>query len=352
MKGVLRCTAFFFFAKKNQDLFLQDMDCETIIISEGGSFVMKAKRIVIAVIAAILLMGIIPAAADRIPEEKPWNYIGAMQVCWCNEFISLREEPRKTSRRLMEIPLGDIVYSCIDIRNDLFVECEYKGIKGYALRKYLKRAPEFEPHVSSAVSRKMTKDELIGTGEVVLDWKDYNMSVIAAHEYITENRKTWEVLRVGCFINDQPYWGHEEKVEAFGQTDMLKVFIGGVPDDWQVMLFDGGFGLSRLDLLSGKEKWCVRIDDCPMGNASAAAVDENGTIYIAGSDGPDPVAISMDGRVLWKSAIGNPDVYGPYEMSVKDQTIQVKYKSGMENGYKLVTFDSTGTLLSIRNHKE
>ena len=31
--------------------------------------------------------------------------------------------------------------------------------------------------------------------------------------------------------------------------------------------------------------------------------------------------------------------------------IQVKYESGMTNGYKLVSFDSAGTLLSIRNQK-
>ena len=309
------------------------------------------KKRTLALFVAALLFLSVSAAADRIPEEKPWNYIGAMQVVYCNEFISLREEPRKTSKRLMEIPLGDIVYSCIDIKSELFVECEYQGVKGYALRKYLKRAPQYEPPVSSAVTKKMTKEEIIGTGEIVLDWKDYNMSVIAAHEYVTEKRKEWEVLRIGCFINDQPVWGHEEKVESFSQYDMLKVFIGGVPDDWQVMLFDGGYGLSRLDLLSGKEKWCITVGNCPMGNAAAVAVDENGTVYLAGTDGPDPVAISLDGRVLWQSSIGNPDVYGPYEITLQNNTVQVKYECGMSNGYKLVTFDNSGTLLSIRNQK-
>ena len=207
------------------------------------------KRLFVSFAAALLLLlSVTGAGADRIPEEKPWNYIGAMQVCWCNEWISLREEPSKLSKRLMEIPLGAIVYSCIDIRSDLFVECEYQGVKGYALRKYLKPVPQYEPPVSSSVTVKMTKEEIIGAGEVILEWKDYNMSVIAAREYITEKRKQWEVLRVGCFINDQPVWGHEEKCEVFSQYDMLKVFIGGVEDDWQVMLYDGGYGLSRLDL--------------------------------------------------------------------------------------------------------
>ena len=308
------------------------------------------KRIFVIFMAALLFL-LSAAQADRIPEEKPWNYIGAMQVWWCKEWISLREEPSKLSKRLMEIPFGAIVYSCIDIRSDLFVECEYQGVKGYALRQYLRPAPQYEPPVSSAVSRKMTREEIIGEGEVVLEWKDYNMSVIAAREYITEKRKEWEVLRVGCFINDQPVWGHEERCEVFSQYEMLKVFIGGVEDDWQVMLFDGGYGLSRLDLLSGKEKWCIRTGDCPMGNAAAIAVDDNGTVYLAGTDGPDPVAISLDGRVMWQADVSNPDVYGPYEIMLENNMIQVKYESGMTNGYKLVSFDSAGTLLSIRNQK-
>jgi len=301
---------------------------------------------------AVLLLFISSASADRIPEQRTRRYIGAMRVAWCEEWISLREEPSKLSNRLMEIPLGDIVYNCSLVKNnDLFVECEYQGVKGYALKKYLVKAPEYEPLISSAVTRKMTLDEVIGKGRVVLDWKDYNMSVVAAHEYVTENNKRWEVLRVGCFINDQPIWGHEEKLEATGKYDLLKAFIGGVPDDWQVMLFDGGYGLSRFDLLSGKEKWCVRVTDCPMGNASATAVDENGTVYLAGTNGPDPVAISLDGQVLWTSDVQNSAVYGPYEIIAQGGSILVKYKSGMGNGYKLVTFDNTGTVVSIRDQK-
>ena len=148
------------------------------------------KRIFVIFMAALLFL-LSDAQADRIPVEKPCNYIGA------------------------------ILYSCIDIRSDLFVECEYQGVKGYALRQYLRPAPQYEPPVSSAVSRKMTREEIIGEGEVVLEWKDYNMSVIAAREYITEKRKEWEVLRVGCFINDQPVWGHEERCVVFSQYEML-----------------------------------------------------------------------------------------------------------------------------------
>ena len=290
--------------------------------------------------------------ADRLPEEKTENYIGAMRVVWCKEWVSLREEPKKTSNRLAEIPLGDIVYSCTDINDVRFYKCEYQGMTGYVLKGYLIPAPECEPPASASITRKMTLDEVTGTGETVLDWKDYNMSVVAAHEHIDENGKDWEVLRIGCFIDGTPIWGHEERCEAFSSSDMLKVFIGGVPDDWQVMVFNGAYGLSLLDLLSGKKRWCVTTANCQMGDAAAVAVGPDGTVYLAGSEGPHPVAISLDGRVLWKSVIDDPQVFAPYEIAVENGTVQAKYKCGMEEGYKLVTLDITGQVLSIRNQKE
>ena len=94
------------------------------------------KKLVIRFFAGLLLLiflSEIPAAlADRIPQEKPKNYKGAMRVVWCNEWISLRAEPSKTSERLAEIPLGAIVYSCIDIGDPRFYQCEYEGQTGYA----------------------------------------------------------------------------------------------------------------------------------------------------------------------------------------------------------------------------
>ena len=109
--------------------------------------------------------------------------------------------------------------------------------------------------------------------------------------------------------------------------------------------------LSMLDLLSGKERWCVTTGNCSLGNAAATAVGKDGTVYVAGTDGPDPVAITQDGIVLWRSDVNNPDVYGPYEITVDNDAILVKYESGMTDGYKLVTLDSNGQLISVRNQK-
>ena len=85
-----------------------------------------------------------------------------------------------------------------------------------------------------------------------------------------------------------------------------------------------------------------------MGNATATAVDEEGTVYLAGTDGPDPIAISLSGKVLWKSALDDPEIFSPYEIAVDRGNVLVKYESGMENGYKLVTLDGNGKLVSVR----
>ena len=309
---------------------------------------LSATLLLLVMLSMLIISG---ASADRELQAKPIGYIGAMRVVWCKEWISLREAPKKTSERICEIPLGAIVYSCVDIGDERFYKCEYEGHTGYALKGYLWPAPECEPPLSSSVTKKMTMDEVVGSGEIVLDWKDYNMSVVAAHEWVAEDKKRWEVLRIGCFINDSPIWGHEERAEEFGQFDQLRAFIGGVQDDWQIMVYNGAYGLSLLDLLSGKERWCVTTGNCPMGNAGAVAVDENGTVYIAGTDGPDPVAISMDGKVLWKSDVNNPEIYGPYEITPEGNQILVKYESGMEEGYKLAAFDENGRLLSVHTEE-
>jgi len=313
----------------------------------------KNRRRFLAVLLLLLMMVSValPAGADRIPEKKAYNYIGAMKVVFAKEWVSLREEPHKTAARLAKIPVGDIVYSCVDIHDDKFYKCEYQGMVGYVLKGYLRKASEYEPPESYSITKKMTMEELVGNGEIVLNWKEFNLTVVAAHETVRENRKNWEVLRVGGFLDGEPLWGHEEKLEIKNEANLLRAFIGGVADDWQVILFDGGYGLSMLDLLNGKEKWMVTIAKCPMGDGTVSAVDANGTVYIAGSEGPDPVAISMDGHVLWQSNVNNPGVYNPYEITVEGNNILVKYESGMTNGYKLVTLNQAGEVVSIKNQR-
>ena len=314
------------------------------------------KRVFSLVLSVLLLfMCISAASADRIPEKKGFRYIGAMKVAHCREYVTLRSEPYKTASAVTRVPLGAVVYNCRSIlAKKSFLYCEYEGQSGYILKKYLDPAPEFEPPESSARTVLMTMDEVLGGGDstVILDWKDFNISVVAAREHVLENQKTTEVMRVGCFINSEPLWGHIETVEKFSELDMLTVFIGGTEDDPQVMIYDGGYGLTMLDLLSGTERWTLTVGTCNLGNAAVTAVSSNGTMYITGSDGPRPVAITQNGSVVWKSYYVNADLYDPFEIKLKTDAIDVKYRSGLDAGYRIASLDYTGEMIGIREIQE
>lgn len=310
------------------------------------------KRFFSLLLAVLLMVLSVSAAlADRIPEVKGYRYIGAMKVVKCKEYVTLREQPYKTAAALTRVPLGAIVYNCKTIpQKKSFLYCEYEGQAGYILATYLEKAPEYEPPESSARTVLMTLEEVLGSEEStrILDWKDFNISVVAAHEYVTQNKKTFEVMRVGCFINSEPLWGHIETCEQFSQYDMLKVFIGGTADDPQVMIYDGGYGLTMLDLLSGREVWTLTTGNCNLGNAAAVAVGDNGNMYITGTDGPRPIAINQDGKVLWKSYFINADLYDPFDITLRTDAIDIKYRSGREDGYMLVSLDYTGDMVGLR----
>ena len=211
--------------------------------------------------------------------------------------------------------------------------------------QYLERAPEYEPAETTAHSVLMTREEVVEHGEVILDWKDYNVEVIASHEVITENKMEKEVLRVGCFIDDEPNWGHVETAEKRSQTDMLKAFIGGSRDDPQVLIHDGEYGLCMIDMLMGNEKWMLLKRDCDIGNAEITAVGTNGMMVFASADQPDPKAVSVDGSVLWMTDLDNPDIYDPFEIVLGLDSIDIKYRSGSDKGYILVSLDYDGEII-------
>ena len=304
------------------------------------------RMILVLLIFVLASSPFLCAFADRIPEEKGPRYIGAMQVIRCKEYVTLRAEPYKKARALAKVPLGAVVYNCSTIREKKsFLYAEYEGVSGYILAEYLEKAPQYEPAVTSAVSGKLTEAEIRSGGEIVLDWQDYNISVLASHEFRTEEKKTTEILRIGCFIDGEPLWGHTETLEVFSNHTMLRVFIGGTEDDPMVMLYDGGYGLSLLDLLSGRERWLLTTANCNLGDGAVTAVGESGNIFVSGTDGPDLTAVSPDGRLLWTVAEDYPGFYDPVEIILNKSSIQVRFRSGMENAYILATFDYSGDLI-------
>lgn len=324
---------------------------------EGGRAIMKKTMFLFFIL--MLCMFCAGSFAERKTVVKDEYYIGAMRVVKCKEYVSLREGPYKTSKQLETVPLDDIVYYCSNnvkkydyspykAQIPKFIHCEYNGVEGYILKKYLEPAPEFEPVETKAEKQLMSRDEIIGSGKVVLEWKEFNVSVLAAYEQTTEDNKNWEHLRVGCFIDDEPAWGYIESVEKTGSRANLNAFMGGTEDEPQVYVYDAEYGLIMLDLMDGEEGWTLMKTACSLGDASVFTVGANtGILYVTGSDGPDPIAISAEGSVLWRSEIDDPDVYGPESIKLNPNDIEICYESG-----QTVKLEYDGEVISILDSSE
>ena len=314
------------------------------------------KRAVAFLLAAVLTLFGATGLAERKVVVKDQYYIGAMRVVRCREWVSLRSGPYKTSKQLAKVPLDSIVlyatnnekaydYSPYKAQISLYIRCEYEGQQGYILKKYLEPAPEFEPAETTGEHKLMTREEIMGSGETVFEWKEFNVSVLAAYERTEEEDSVKESLRVGCFIDDEPTWGYEETVKAGELKKNLRAFMGGTEDEPQVYVYDAEYGLIMLDLMEGVEKWTLSREACSLGDCAVTMAGVNtGVLYVTGSDGPWPLAITPEGNVLWRSSVNDPEVYGPLSIKLNPHDIEVRYESG-----KLVRLEYNGELIGVED---
>ncbi len=93
------------------------------------------KRTVCVLLIACLLASALPAMAADLSS--------VMCVTNCSEWVSLREYPDSSSKRLAQVRLGELVTQCSE-SYDGFIECEFNGKTGYIQSKYLKTT-DFSP---------------------------------------------------------------------------------------------------------------------------------------------------------------------------------------------------------------
>lgn len=309
----------------------------------------KMRRFLI--LLTVFISAAVSASAAAPSAQGNAVFLGTMRVVNCKEWVSLREAPDQTTMRLAKIPLGELVYDCYkDVKG--FVYCQYEGKYGYVLIKYLEAVSGAEAVHFETDDEIMSLEEIRQAGEVVLDWNEYNIRIVASHENVDNSEDIAETLRVGCFIDELPLWGYATSLGKVGEGTYLRAFMGGTEMDPAVMVYNGAKGLTRLDLLSGMEEWTLSSGRCQLGNAAAVAVGEDGTMYLAGTDGPPPVAVATDGTVLWKSVIKNTDVYDPYRIDLTTDEILVRFRSGMEDGYIQVSLQYDGKLIGIAEMEE
>lgn len=245
------------------------------------------KRILILAIIAALLTA--PLAAAQTPSE--------MQVINCNEWVSLRAEPDSNAQRFAEVPLGETVYGFYASNGD-FTQCSYRGSLGYILNQYLEVVSEggAVKHDPAAEPDQRIPME----GGCIAIWKGYHDD--DAKDLYSE---TMYIARLD--ENGNEIWSHSSESLAAFELSSVDAFVNAPAN--QVMVYNGYYGLTALDAETGAEKWTIGCDTVSLGGDIRYAVAEDGSMYIGGYYGPDPVGISADGRVLFESSCLHEDPY-------------------------------------------
>lgn len=287
---------------------------------------MTVKRfgMIVAVLLCVALLMGSAASAETV-------YYGTMVVVNCEEWVSLRDVPGTGGNRLAKVPLGAVVTDAewAPIM-DQFVYCRYDGQWGYILRKYLEQTEYPEP-------------EEPGEASVVLDQKVGGLHVLAEHSYVGAG----EQMRVTC-VDEQggERWLYESETGDTTELTMIDAFIGGTAQDPMLLVYNAEKGLTALDIATGETRWTLA--DTRLGASISRAVGDDGTAYIGGYYGPDPVAIDVNGNVLWRADSG--DCYWLYEIAIADDTLVCRYDmmDGDDAGPGTVVFSLDGKLLEKR----
>lgn len=271
------------------------------------------KKILITVLLLALLAGMNGAFADN----AQW-----MQVYNCEEWVSLREKADTGSDRIAKVWRDEWVYA--EPAGDGFYYCVYDEYRGYILSKYLR-----------------TVDELDQPGEIV--YSDGRVEVYARHFLTVDS----EACAVSGKLNGKSLWSYETETDYVTELELAKVFLGGTAEKPAIMVYNSCRGLLSLDPWTGETNWFLSSEEISLGGSISCAVDSNGTMYIAGFYGPDPVAISAEGEVLWTSDLEAWGLYWPYEIWVLDNNngLIVTYDGPEET---VVFLNMDGTVKSVK----
>ena len=339
---------------------------------------MKLKRTGVCILCMLFLLSVLLPAFAAEGES-----LGTLRVCNCNEWVSLRARPKTSADRIMKVPLGALVTNCTRA-NDKFAYCEYEGRSGYILLEYLEKASAEEQASVAAEAKPVIQGDAMIEIESLAERSGAVtappvVSQVCGASYLElmssggecvmlENLTRGDTRCVVCAVilhpetggetltcavfdpNLQLLWARRMDDAGDGQYEALSAFRGGPEEAPCLMLYKAGQGLQALDLLTGDELWLLPYSDVRLGASICHALERDGTLYIAGADGPHPVAISSRGTLLWRSDPGDPDIYGPYRITLMPEGIYTDYESrqpGSGRGHHAVLYDYYGGVKSV-----
>ena len=272
-------------------------------------------------------------------------YLGMMRVVNCQTSVTLRAEPTTGAKALKQVPLNAVVTGCWVVAENGFVSCLYENTRGYILGDYLMVVTAEELTSRAPINY----SEIILSDRVILETDVNGISLAACRVYEGEGER--ERLKLGAYNEKlQNVWSLSTATTYSTELDLTDVFMAGTAEKPLLMVYNRQIGLMCLDIPTGEILWTLKSDEVSLGASLTHAVAENGNMYITGYYGPDPVAITADGEVLWQSHVENEDVFWPYQIELQTNAIVVRYDSysqSNEYGFYVVFFDYNGTPLWV-----
>ncbi|MGN0185489.1 MAG: PQQ-binding-like beta-propeller repeat protein [Aristaeellaceae bacterium] len=248
---------------------------------------------------------------------------GMLRIVNCQDWVSLRSAPDSGSERLAQVPLGAYVTGEYD-PYDEFSYCSYEGVSGYIMNKYLE-APALAEQVDG-------------------------LTIVAERSYSSSS----EVMELTCLdAGGSECWRRRFESPYQTELDCTDAFVAGTAVEPMILVHVSGVGLTALDLYTGQERWTLGEDVVSLGGSLSCAVAEDGTMYLGGYYGPDPVAISADGEVLWQSSSvygesdGYPlEFYWLYELELGPDGLTATYDMSADERGGQVLYSLDGQMLS------
>lgn len=232
------------------------------------------KKIMLLALSLVLLL--LPAALAQTPAE--------MEIVNCEEWVSLRLQADSASDRIAQVNLGETVRGFFGSHGDFSI-CEYQGRTGYILNQYLQ---EKEVAIGAQLPEGEPSYELPLADGCIRVWYGFGSG---------------EILRLGCYdAQDALMWSYQSETLMSTELTGVELFLNLQAEEPMVMVHNADFGLIALDAATGEEKWILSRGEISLGASITHAIAEDGTMYIGGYYGPDPVCISPEGKVKWESS--------------------------------------------------
>lgn len=132
------------------------------------------------------------------------------------------------------------------------------------------------------------------------------------------------MMAVGLDASGAELWKKETTTDHITELMQTDMFIGGTADAPLLLMYNASRGLTAINPATGEVVWEIAKRTLDLGGSISHAVDANGVAYIGGYYGPDPVAISASGELLWQSDARH-DAYWLYDIQIAEGEVIATY---------------------------